>query len=155
MKEIKTEKKIYSISYEAVDGTTFTCKDECEKYEQSAKAVLWAKFKKLVVKEGTEYSMFTIGCDDNTVYAIKMKTKADADVLKQLWVLDHDYLATTEKRSEYKKEAFTKIDTAYTEKDIIFVGEDCEGYTYIIDTRANFIENLQNIDKKKDGNQKE
>ena len=150
MKEVKTERKIYDLSYEAVDGTRFTCKEECEKYEQSAKAVLWAKFKKLVVKEGTEYSMFTVGCDDSTVYAIKMETETDADVLKQLWVMDHSYLATTERYPKYQEEAFTKIDTAYQEMDILFVGEDCEGQTYIIDTRANIIEDLQNIDKKQD-----
>ena len=79
-----------------------------------------------------------------------METETDADVLKQLWVMDHSYLATTERYPKYQEEAFTKIDTAYQEMDILFVGEDCEGQTYIIDTRANIIEDLQNIDKKQD-----
>lgn len=46
---VKTVEEI--VGYEACDGTRFTTKEECQKYENTAKAVIKGRFKKLVVKE--------------------------------------------------------------------------------------------------------
>ena len=46
---VKTVEEI--VGYEACDGTRFTTMDECEKYENTAKAVIKSRFKKLVIKE--------------------------------------------------------------------------------------------------------
>lgn len=150
MKEVKTERSVYDIHYEAIDGTIFYNKEECEKYDQTAEAVLRQRFNGMIVKEGTEYSLFGMGNDDATVYAIRMETEADATTMKQLWEYYHQYLQKTAGYSEVQKIAYDRIDTAYQEMDILFVGEDCENCLYTINTRANMIEDLQNIDKKKD-----
>lgn len=46
---VKTVEEI--VGYEACDGTRFKTKEECQKYENTAEAVIKGRFKKLVVKE--------------------------------------------------------------------------------------------------------
>ena len=150
MKEVLKERTVYDTYYEAVDGTSFRSKEECEKYEESANGVLRSKFKNSIIKEGTEYSIFSVGSDESIVYAVKIETNADADTVKQLWIMSHTYIANTERYTKYLEEAFAKIDEAHTKGDILFVGEDCEGGIYIIDTRAHFMENIQNVGKEQD-----
>lgn len=150
MKEVKTERSVYDIHYEAIDGTIFYNKEECEKYDRTAEAVLRQRFNGMIVKEGTEYSLFGMGNDDATVYAIRMEEESDAFTMKQLWEHYHEYMNNTSRYSELQKKAYDRIDTAYQEMDILFVAEDCEHSLYIINTMANMIEDLQNIDKKKD-----
>lgn len=147
MKEIRTERKVFDIHYEAIDGTEFIFKEECEKYDKSAKAVLRSKFRQLVVKAGNEYTFFDVGNDESVVYAIKMVSEADVTTVKQLWELDHEWMQTSTNYADRQKESYAPIDKAYKEKDILFIGEDCEGQTYIIGTRADIIERLQNLDK--------
>ena len=50
MKEIKRERTIEEVcGYEANDGRIFSSKEECEKYEKTARAVIFNAFKQLVV----------------------------------------------------------------------------------------------------------
>ena len=49
MKEVKTERKV--ILYEAIDKTQFDSKEECEKYEKTAKCVITARFNQLEKQE--------------------------------------------------------------------------------------------------------
>lgn len=59
MKEIKNTRTIEEIvGYEAVDGTRFDSKEECEKYDKTAKAVIVSEFKKRIVRD-MEVSDFT------------------------------------------------------------------------------------------------
>lgn len=148
MKEIKEEIKSYNIKYEAIDGTIFYNREECETYEKSAKAVIRAKFKKLVLAERDEYSLFNAGSDENTVYVVKMPKAQDVDTVKQLYIADHEWATKNEEYQKYIDEAFGIIDKAYEEKDILFVGESYDGDIYIKTTRNAFIEHLTNLDKK-------
>lgn len=50
--KIITEEKI--VGYEATDGTRFSSKEECEKYEKTAKAVILGRFRDLIVREVSE-----------------------------------------------------------------------------------------------------
>lgn len=51
MKEIKVTRTIEEVTgYEASDGTYFKTKEECEKYEQSAKAAITKMFADICVK---------------------------------------------------------------------------------------------------------
>ena len=149
MKVIKEEVKSYNLRYEAIDGTTFYDKGECEKYEATAAAIIRSKFLKLVVHESAEYSLFGVGSDDYTVYAVKMATPKDADVIKQLYILDHSWVLNTESQDNkhYMDEAFDMIDRAYKEKDILFVGKNFDGDTYLINTRKAMIDSLNGLDK--------
>ena len=150
MKVIKEEVKSYNIRYEAIDGTIFYSKEECEKYENTAAAVIRSKFLKLVVYESTECGLFGVGSDDDTIYAVKMATSKDVDVVKQLYVLDHSWVLNTDSQDNrhYMDEAFDMIDKAYKEKDILFVGKNYDGETYLITTRNILIETLTGLDAK-------
>lgn len=153
MKEITKERtKIekYTV-YEAADGTTFNSKEGCEKYEQTAHAVVRTKFLKLVVDEKTEWEFFDVGSDENTTYAIKMNTQEDIDTVLQLYYLDNPYVLKDEETpKKYREKAFNLVNTAYREKDILFVGENYDGDIYIINTRNNMVRNLLSIDKPKE-----
>lgn len=46
------------IGYIAADGKEFRNKEECEKYERTAKGVIQADFEKLVMAEESEYGLF-------------------------------------------------------------------------------------------------
>ena len=146
MKEIKEEVKSYNIKYEAIDGTIFYNKEECEKYDNSAKAVIKAKFKKLALAECNEYSLFKVGNDEDIVYVVKMPKIQDADTVKQLYIADHEWMTKSEEYQQCIDEAFGIIDKAYEEKDILFVGENCDGATYIITTKNTIIETLTGLD---------
>lgn len=147
MKEIREEIKSYNIKYEAIDGTIFYNKEECEKYEMTAKAVIKSKFLKLIVKESTECGIFGVGSDDYTTYVVKPVTSEDAATIKQLYILDNQWIATNEDNKRYMDRAFDIIDRALKEKDILFVGENYEGEIYIINTRKAIIDDLNSLDK--------
>ena len=153
MKEVikeRTNVEKYTV-YEAADGTTFSSKEECEKYEQTAHAVVRTKFLKLVVEEKTEWEFFDVGSDENTTYAIKMNSQGDADTVLQLYYVDNPYVLRDEEApKKYKERAFNLVNTAYKEQDILFVGENYDGDIYIINTRNNMIKNLQSIGKPKE-----
>ena len=99
MKEIQKETKQYVTVYEAVDGTEFTSKEECKKYEESAKCVLMTKYNKLVVKTCTEYDLFNcIGSEDETVDIIKITSLSDIDTILKLIAL---YYPSSAKDTEW------------------------------------------------------
>lgn len=149
MKEIKIEKKSYDIQWEAIDGKIFYNEEECKKYEQSAAAVIRAKFNKLVVYEGTEYSTVHMGCDEDTIYAVRMLKESDVDTVKQRFAFDNPFYFNdnkSESNKEYVERVFALIDKAYNDGDILFVGENYDGETYIITTRQTIIDGLLNLE---------
>lgn len=87
MEKIQKEVKNYVTVYVANDGTEFKNAEECEKYEKTAKAVVLAKYKALVVKTTDECRAFLVGCDDNIVEIVKVETPADADTILQAYIL--------------------------------------------------------------------
>ena len=146
MKEIvkeRTKVETYSI-YQAADGTVFDTKEECEKYEQTARFVLNTKFKRLVIKESTEWNLFHAGSDENIVYAVRLEKEADADVVMQLYCYDNSWI--NQSGGDYKEEAYNLIYSAVGNDDILFVGENCDGEIYLIDTRSRIIDKLNNIE---------
>ena len=156
MKEIQKEKKVFDTWYQATDGTEFRTREECEKYEQTAHAVVRQKFLKLVIADKTEYDFFHVGSDDTTVYAVKMDSQEEADTVLQLYFLDNPYVLRDEENpKKYKEEALNMVNTAYQEQDILFVGENYEGEIFLINTRANIIEDLQMIDQPKQEEKKD
>jgi hypothetical protein len=147
MKEIKGEKtttEYYSL-WEASDGTKFTDKAECEKYEASAKCVLQTKFNKLIIND--EYDAWTLlgGYEDTNILAVKMNTEADKDAVLQYLYLEHPYLA----EEQYKKAKETidsKVETAYSNNDVLLLGKINDDL-YVIDARINIVNRLLSLDK--------
>lgn len=150
MKEIKIERKAYDIIWESFDGNRFQSREECEKYENSARAVVKQKFLKLVVASENEYSLFNAGSDDNIVYAIRMPKEEDMNTVLQLYYLENPYVLEEEEYAvKLKQRACDMVSEAYEYKDILFVGENYDGEIYFINTRLDIIDRLKSLDKKK------
>ena len=79
-----------------------------------------------------------------------METEADKDTVLQLYYNDNSWVLNKEDAMaiSLKERAFNMVTKAFTENDILFVGENYDGDIYLINTRAAFIEKLQNIDHK-------
>ena len=90
MEEVKKPKTVYETKYIASDGTEFSVKEECIKYEESLKCVLLTGLKSLIVKTTTECTIFGTGSDeDDSVIAIKLN---DAEgKVKLMNYLSHEY----------------------------------------------------------------
>jgi hypothetical protein len=85
-----------------------------------------------------------------------MDSQEEADTVLQLYFLDNPYVLRDEENSKkYKERALNVVNTAYQEQDILFVGENYEGEIFLINTRANIIEDLQMIDQPKQEEKKD
>lgn len=142
MKEIKEEVKSYITKYEAVDGTIFSDKAECQKYENSALAVLNSKYKKLVIKSISEYNLFNTGTDEDLLDVVKINNDSDKNVILQMWALYNSYQAKDTKVM-LEKEAI--CDKAMIEDDVILIYRsydgDCFGFSSTFKDRINNIIN--------------
>ena len=110
MKEIKEEliHKTYVTKYEANDGTIFTTSEECQKYENSARAALLAKYKELEIKMISEYNLFGVGSEEYYVSVVKLRNESDVDLMTQLYFLfnpryESDSCHIEEARSIFRK----------------------------------------------------
>ena len=149
MKEVKNERTVYDIVYEAVDGTQFPGREQCELYEKTARCTVYTRFEKLIVKKGNEYTIFGVGCEDSKVFAVKIASTEDVDTVMQLYIIDNTWILQND-HSDIRDRAYTKILKAYKTDGILFVGMDCEDSIYIIDARETVLERLNNIGEEKD-----
>ena len=83
MKEIKTETTIYNIEYEAADGTRFTNKEACIKYDQTVAGVLRGYLKEMSLVVATEEELLHTGSCETTLFTVVPKTQTDIDHIKQ------------------------------------------------------------------------
>ena len=149
MKEIEKERtrvEKYKV-YQASDGTEFMNYEECRKYEDSALGVVRGNVAKLIVGRTDDAWELMGGNDDNSVIAVKMNCVADVDLVKQLFLLEHPYYNSDE-RKEAKQKKFDIIEDAYNNNDVVLFGINCDGDYYFINSRLNIISNLNSLDKK-------
>jgi hypothetical protein len=149
MKEIIKERTVtekYTV-YEAVDGTQFDFKEDCEKYDNSAKGVLRGKLKDLIVND--EYNGWDLmgGNENNNIIAVKVPTEADIDIVLQNYYLEHPWVLNDSKE-EYKNKLILAVNQAYRRQDVVLFSLNCDDKLYLIDTRNNIINRLNNLDKK-------
>lgn len=84
MKESKITRTIEEINgYIAIDGTFFALREECEKYEKSAKMVIFNIIKDKMVAKTTEYNLFKIGSDDNDIEIFKIDSIETVELLNR------------------------------------------------------------------------
>ena len=149
MKEIKVKVENTYIKYQAVDGTVFDNKEECDKYEKSAKGVIFGKLKKLIVND--EYDAWTLlgGYEETTIIAVKLKVPSDKDTLLQALFLENSWLLSgSEGAVKRKTEIESIVEQAYKAKDVVLLGQNCDGEYYVINSRQNIINNLLGLDAK-------
>ena len=150
MKEVQVETKSFKTIYRAIDGTDFTNKEDCEQYEQSARGVIMGRFKRLVIAETDEWELLR-GDSECGVYALKIESQTDIDIVLQAYYLDNPYmLKEDENYAKCRKRYESMCDRAYKEKDLLLMGTNCDGELYFLDTRNAFIERLNNLDKPKE-----
>lgn len=140
MKEVYVEEVKKVFKYEAIDGTLFNSKEECIKYENSAKIAVKALYKKLIIKYIAETELFSIGSEDNTLELVKVKTQEDIKILLQMCYI---YNIT----HESSLDRITKLATKAMEtNDIIIIGRGYEDDCFwIIDTKQDIINTFNNI----------
>lgn len=126
MKEVKKEEISYKYVYVAEDGTEFRDRNECEKYENSAKGVLLAKYKDLVLKTAVEFDIVGAGCEEYDVDVVKVSNEQDADLIMQLALLFNPYLRD-EGQEEYLNKTKNLIYSAINDGDYLVIGRGYNG----------------------------
>ena len=79
MKEITKERVQKYTVYQAIDGTEFDFKEDCEAYDNSAKGVLRGKLKDLIVNDGYNGWDLMGGNEDNKILVISVPSQAAKD----------------------------------------------------------------------------
>lgn len=124
MKELIRETKSTYIVYQAPDGTEFNSKEECKKYEDTAKCLLLTKYRPLVKKTVTEYDIFNTGSDEYMLDIIQcLRDEADIDVLIQLHRL---YNSSRNNNDDFYNNLRSKLEKCFEDKDIIIIGRGTE-----------------------------
>lgn len=142
MKVVKEEKKYTVEAYEAIDGTIFSDKAECEIYEKSAKCLLLSKYNKLVIKKDTEYNIFKCGDEYSYVDIVKILCREDIDIIMQLFGVINSYMLEETNKEKYDKYQDILV-KAWNEADLVFIhrGEDNNGF-WIEGTLSSRISNI-------------
>lgn len=141
MKEVTKEKTQKYTVYQAVDGTEFHEKSECEKYERSAHGVLRARIVKLTTGRENAWNLMG-GMEDHDIIGVKMNTGSDLKDIQQFLVLENSYYSF-----DKTKEIFDIMEKAYDNDDILLFGINCDGDYYFINSRQNIIDNLNILGK--------
>lgn len=141
--------------YVAADGTEFTNCDECEKYEESAKGVLMAKIRPLVVKEASQEDILGWGSCEDTVLVLKLKTQADADAVMQMMCLENKHLMENSYR-DHADRVQGYVNSALATNDCLLVnlGYECDGF-WIEGTCTSLVEKLQKFFTIEEKNEKD
>ena len=89
MKELTREvKTIETYGYKADDGTFFKTKEECQKYEETAKMVCYGKAKQYLIGETTECCLTEFGSDENSIEIYNVPDMEAAKVIEQYIILE-------------------------------------------------------------------
>ena len=146
MKEVTKEKVQKYTVYEALDGTQFSDRAECEKYEQSAKGVIRARVAKLIVGKENEWNLLA-GCDEHEVVGIKMQTGRDVEYVKQFLMIECSWYNNSPVERD---KIFDIMEKAYDNDDIVLFGINCDGDYYFINCRQTIVDNLMNFGRKEE-----
>ena len=144
MKPIEIEKVTKVTHYEAIDGTTFTTKEECVKYEDTAKCVLLAKYKPLVKRTASECDIFNTGSDEYMIDILQyLSSESDIDILIQLHRL---YCSNRNLNDDFYNKMRSKLEKCLKNRDIVLIGRGTEydGYDnfYILTTLQDITDNI-------------
>lgn len=147
MKEIEKEIVTKRFVYVAEDGTEFNDKDECRKYEESAKGVLLGKYSPKVVKESYEYRVFGVGSEDNHLDIVRVETQEDADLILQLLFVHNSYY-TDEAHKERREKVIAQVNSAIGDYLVVGRGYDHDDF-WIYGSRNSIIndfnKNFENL----------
>lgn len=131
MKTIEVEVK--ETWYEAVDGKTFKTKEECIKYEGTAKCVIENKYKKLHYTRETEDNLFGVGSEESYIDIIRITQDSDKEVILQKCAYYSNNI-----------ERYSKILDTVSIGDYVlcFSGSEYDDYFYVMCNYTDYIKNL-------------
>lgn len=144
MKEITREKKSTYTVYQAVDGTEFNSKEECQKYEDTAKCLLLTKYKPLVKRTVREYDIFNTGSDEYMIDILQyLSSESDIDILIQLNRL---YYSGRKLDDDFYDNMRSKLEKCLKNRDIVLIGrgteyDDYDNF-YILTTLQEITDNI-------------
>jgi hypothetical protein len=96
MKQVEVEKIIKEIWYEAIDGTTFRDRVECEKYDNTTQAILRQRYRPLVLKTISEWDLFKCGSEECYYDLVIANNVTDVENILKLAILYNNYLRVPE-----------------------------------------------------------
>ena len=109
MKEEIREKIGTETIYIAYDGTEFKDKEQCKKYEDSAKCALLSKYKPCVIKTITEYDLFGVDSEEYEYDLFNLQYSWQIDLLIQLDFLNYNRGKEYEELRERLEKSIGKI----------------------------------------------
>ena len=117
MKGLTRERVITEVTgYEANDGTWFRTKEECEKYEGSAREAISTQFRKLMLEEPFSecciYESFGYGSEEYMMCVIEIKNENDLKI-------------ATMYQNEIDPTSSTKFDSSMIGKRLLISLGDC------------------------------
>lgn len=144
MKEITKEMKSTYTVYQAIDGTEFNSKEECQKYEDTAKCFLLTKYKPLVKRTVSEYDIFNTGSDEYMIDILQcLSSESDIDILIQLNRL---YYSGRKLDDDFYDNMRSKLEKCLKNRDIVLIGRGTEydGYDnfYLLTTLQDITDNI-------------
>ena len=136
-------KSTYTV-YQAIDGTEFNSKEECQKYEDTAKCLLLTKYKPLVKRTVSEYDIFNTGSDEYMIDILQyLSSESDIDILIQLNRL---YYSGRKLDDDFYNNMRSKLEKCLKNRDIVLIGRGTEydGYDnfYILATLQEITDNI-------------
>ena len=136
-------KSTYTV-YQAIDGTEFNSKEECQKYEDTAKCLLLNKYKPLVKRTASEYDIFNTGSDEYMIDILQyLSSESAIDILIQLNRL---YYSGRKLDDDFYNNMRSKLEKCLKNRDIVLVGRGTEydGYDnfYILATLQEITDNI-------------
>lgn len=143
MKQVEIEKVTKVTHYEAIDGTTFTTKEECVKYEESAKCVLLSRYKDMVVKQTNEEAFYKAGPDEFELDIVKLKDSSSINIIMQLY-----YYYNKGENAKTHAESMEKFCNRALEEDdflIIYRGDGYGDGFWVRGTRNELFEHINSI----------
>lgn len=151
MIEKKKEIKTFETVYVSTDGTEFLDKDECIKYENSAKGVLLGKYSPIVIKSDIEDNLFGLGSGDYEIDIVKIPTKEALDVIEQLVYLYNSYLLNNDYTGDSKDRVSEVCLRAFEKNDYLYIGRGYPGdeQFWPLYTKQDFLDRINNSCVKK------
>lgn len=113
MKEITITKTWNEVIYQAIDGTKFTSKDECIKYDNTAGAVIMSEYNELIISRTNEYELLGMGNSDAGIDVVGVKNYEDAQVVKKALIYNNEWLT-----EEASKDRLTRMYNLINEAEI-------------------------------------
>ena len=136
-------KSTYTV-YQAIDGTEFNSKEECQKYEDTAKCLLLTKYKPLVKRTVSEYDIFNTGSDEYMIDILQyLSSESDIDILIQLNRL---YYSGRKLDDDFYDNMRSKLEKCLKNRDIVLIGRGTEydGYDnfFVLTTLQEITDNI-------------